>query len=188
MEKTAICVLRYRIVRGIRMRNLIKMVFLFVLLCSICVSDVSLGNTSLLYGESFSSGKSLAALGFSGKEPTYWKLDSAKGYMISTAPDKKSPALIYSKTFSVTREQGPVTVEWAVNYLTAKPGKAWMENNKTWVSLADQDNKLLYTLLYKPHCKQDQWKDPDLELTKDGNRVIGSTTTKAITPTEAWVR
>lgn len=54
------------------MRNYMKMVVLFVLLCSICVSGVSLGNTTLLYSESFASGKSLADLGFTGKEPTYW--------------------------------------------------------------------------------------------------------------------
>ena len=39
------------------MRNYMKMVVLFVLLCSICVSGVSLGNTTLLYSESFASGK-----------------------------------------------------------------------------------------------------------------------------------
>ena len=97
-----------------------KMVVLFVLLCSICVSGVSLGNTTLLYSESFASGKSLADLGFTGKEPTYWVLDTSGRYMRSVTPDKILCEFseIYTPSFEADRNKGPVV--WNGNSIINK--------------------------------------------------------------------
>ena len=159
----------------------------FAIICLLGLNESILAKNFTIYQENFNSGASLSQLGFTG---TGWELDSAGKYLRSAVPEKgpENSAQTYSAPFNANRDKGVTTVEWRVNYLTTRPGRAWSENNQTWVSLADASGRKLYTLLFKPHCKQDQWQSFDLELSKDnGSQVIMQGWTLTETPTLAWI-
>jgi len=169
-----------------------KMVVLFVLLCSICVSGVSLGNTTLLYSESFASGKSLADLGFTGKEPTYWVLDTSGRYMRSVTPDKILCEFseIYTPSFEADRNKGPVVVEWKLNYQQEKSKKCLIEGKVTTVSLTDSKGKELYSLVFIPNFERHPLMMTSLLLMRYDRLIpkfIDEKFSSAIVPVGKWI-
>jgi RHS repeat-associated protein len=167
-------------------KQLIISVLLIIMAFGFIFSGTGHSGEFAIYREDFASGNTLSERGFNGLEPSNWTLDTTGRYMKSTCPDKNSPAQIFTPAFSANRDQGKLVVTWKVNYLSSKPGKAWGENNRTIISLADAGGSLRYTLHYIPHAKQDQWKDPDLELYKDGQK-IATGLTGATTPTFTFI-
>ena len=162
----------------------LRLAVLAGLILLLFMNITAFGGFVMVYHEDFNSGASLSGLGFTGPEPTFWTLDTTGSFMKSITPGGE--ARISSGRFFIDRDKGSVTTEWKVNFLSDRPGQAWMENNQLRVSLEDANGNLRYTLLFKPHAKQDQWREPDLELSS-GSNTFGYGWTKTTTPTLTWL-
>jgi hypothetical protein len=143
------------------------------------------------YVEGFEEGSTLADMGYWYSGEPYWEVDTSMEALVTTTPGGwGAMSRVCTPELIATRDVSPLTVEWRIMYPTNSGIVSWRENNKTWVSLTDENGGDLYKLLFKPNRETDRYTSHDLELVKvvNGSEVVLKRAwTHLLAPPHTWL-